>query len=125
MYMVLLPVVFCWAKQELHRQIKKELTPPIREVTFWTDSNIVSQYINNTYTGFQTFVSSRLAMIHDVLNPSQWRHVSSDLNPANNLALLGKARVSPLKTVALPRLESSLIRKDLFFLFCKNVCVGG
>lgn len=68
---------------KLHKQIKEELTLPIHEVTFWTDSTIVLQYINNSHTRFQTFVSNRLATIHDISTPSQWRHVSSDLNPAD------------------------------------------
>ena len=68
---------------KLHKQIKEELTLPIHEVTFWTDSSIVLQYINNSHTRFQTFVSNRLATIHDISIPSQWRHVSSDLNPAD------------------------------------------
>ena len=68
---------------KLHKQIKKELTLPIHEVIFWTDSTIVLQYINNSHTRFQTFVANRLATIHDLLNPSQWRYVSSDLNPAD------------------------------------------
>ena len=68
---------------KLHKQIKDELTLPIHEVTFWTDSTIVLQYINNSHTRFQTFVSNRLAVIHDISSPSQWRHISSELNPAD------------------------------------------
>ena len=55
---------------KLHKQIKKELTLPIHEVIFWTDSTIVLQYINNSHTRFQTFVANRLATIHDLSNPS-------------------------------------------------------
>ena len=73
---------------KLHKQIKEELTLPIRKVIFWTDSTIVLQYINNSHTRFQTFVANRLATIHDLSNPSQWRCVSSDLNPAD-IASLG------------------------------------
>ena len=68
---------------KLHKQIKEELTLPIHEVIFSTDSTIVLQYINNSHTRFQTFVANRLATIHDLSNPSQWRYVSSDLNPAD------------------------------------------
>ena len=68
---------------KLHKQIKEELTLPIHEVIFWTDSTIVLQYINNSHTRFQTFVANRLATIHDLSNPSQWRYVSSDLHPAD------------------------------------------
>ena len=68
---------------KLHKQIKEELTLPIHEVIFWTDSTIVLQYINNSHTRFQTFVANRLATSHDLLNPSQWHYISSDLNLAD------------------------------------------
>ena len=68
---------------KLHKQIKEELTLLIHEVFFWTDSTIVLQYINDGHTRFQTFFANRLATIHDLSNPSQWRYVSSDLNPAD------------------------------------------
>ena len=68
---------------KIHKQIREELTLPIHEVAFWTDSTIVLQYIKNSHTRFQTFVANRLATIHDLSSPSQWRYVSSDLNPAD------------------------------------------
>jgi len=67
---------------KLHKKIKEELTLPIHEVIFWTDSTIVLQYINS-HTKFQIFVANRLATIPDLSNPSQWCYVSSDLNPAD------------------------------------------
>ena len=67
---------------KLHKEIKEELTLPIHEVIFWTDSTIVLHDINNSHTRFQAFVANRLATIHDLSDPSQWRYVSSDLNPA-------------------------------------------
>ena len=68
---------------KIHKQVREELTLPIREVAFRTDSTIVLQYIKNSHTRFQTFIANRLATIHDLSSPSQWRYVSSDLNPAD------------------------------------------
>ena len=68
---------------KIHKQIREELTLPIHEVAFWTDSTIVLQYIKNSHTRFQASVANRLATIHDLSSPSQWRYVSSDLNPAD------------------------------------------
>ena len=51
---------------KIHKQIKEELTLPIHEVAFWTDSTIVLQYIKNSHTRFKTFVANRLATIHDL-----------------------------------------------------------
>ncbi|XP_067029999.1 uncharacterized protein [Acropora muricata] len=68
---------------KIHKQVREELTLPIREVASWTDSTIVLQYIKNSHTRFQTFIANRLATIHDLSSPSQWRYVSSDLNPAD------------------------------------------
>ena len=47
---------------KLHKQIREELTLPIHEAIFWTDSTIVLQYIKNSHTRFQTFVANRLAI---------------------------------------------------------------
>ena len=58
---------------KLHKQIREELL----------DSTIVLQYIRNSHTRFQAFVVNRLATIHDLSSPSQWRYVGSDLNPAD------------------------------------------
>ena len=69
---------------KLDKLIQEELTLPIHETVFWTDSTLVLQYIRNESKRFQTFVANRLAIIHDVSSPSQWRHVNSNSNPADH-----------------------------------------
>ena len=64
---------------KIFKQIREELTFPIHEVAFWTDFTTVLQYIKNSHTRFQTFTANRLATIHDLSSPSQWRY----LNPAD------------------------------------------
>ena len=55
----------------------------INSVTYWTDSMIVLKYIANEVRRFVTFVANRVAVIHQESDPGQWRHVRSELNPAD------------------------------------------
>lgn len=64
--------------------IKKELDMPIDKTIFWTDSMSVLKYINNESRRFQTFVANRVAVIRDSSDPSQWRYISTEQNPADD-----------------------------------------
>ena len=44
---------------------------------------IVLGYINNQTRRFKTFVGNRVAAIHDVTQPEQWRHVNTKSKPAD------------------------------------------
>ena len=44
------------------------------------------QYIRNQSRGFHTFVANRLSVIHENSTPTQWRHVGSELNPADEVS---------------------------------------
>ena len=55
----------------------------IHSVTFWTDSTIALRYIFNETRRFVTFVANRVAVIREGSKPSQWRHVRSEVNPAD------------------------------------------
>lgn len=65
--------------------IMKELEGRIKidSITFWTDSMIVLKYIANETRRFTTFVANRVAAIRQESEPKQWRHVRSELNPAD------------------------------------------
>ncbi|XP_054752108.2 uncharacterized protein LOC129257739 [Lytechinus pictus] len=67
----------------LDQQIQDELRLPVTSTTFWTDSTSVLQYIMNESRRFQTFVANRVAKIHEATDKSQWRHVDTKLNPAD------------------------------------------
>ncbi|XP_056307490.1 uncharacterized protein LOC130219206 [Danio aesculapii] len=71
---------------ELDQIIKHHLEIPIGETFFWTDSTIVLQYINNKHCRFQTFVANRVAKILERSEPSQWRHIDSASNPADDVS---------------------------------------
>ena len=68
----------------LHRQLVQELEILIDNTIFWADSTIVIQCIRNEARRFQTLVANRLSLIHDVSSPTQWKHVPSELNPADH-----------------------------------------
>ena len=41
-------------------------------------------YIRNTTSRYKSFVANRLAIIHDLSEVGQWRHVDGTLNPADS-----------------------------------------
>ncbi|XP_031549036.1 uncharacterized protein LOC116286627 [Actinia tenebrosa] len=55
----------------------------IDNVSYWTDSVIVLRYIFNEVRRFTTFVANRVAIIRQESVPEQWKHVRSELNPAD------------------------------------------
>ena len=64
--------------------IKKELDVSSSQITYWTDSTTVLQYIKSETTRFHTFVSNRVAEIKDVSDPKSWKHVPGRLNAADD-----------------------------------------
>ena len=50
---------------------------------FWTDSRVVLGYISNDAKRFHMFVANRVQHIRSRTDPSQWRHVHSAENPAD------------------------------------------
>lgn len=64
--------------------ILAELDWKVNSVIFWTDSTTVLQYIDNENRRFHHFVAARLEEIHQYTKPNQWRHVSGQLNPADD-----------------------------------------
>ena len=78
---------------------KQELEFKVHEKYFWTDSMIVLGYINNEGKRYKTFVANRLAVIHDVTSPKDWRYVPTKLNPAD----LASRGLHPYETAKLER----------------------
>lgn len=67
----------------LNTMLREQLTIPINETFYWTDSMAVLQYIRNTNRRFKTFVGNRLAAIHEASEVPQWRYVNTKQNPAD------------------------------------------
>ncbi|XP_043226749.1 uncharacterized protein LOC122383931 [Amphibalanus amphitrite] len=63
--------------------LQKEIPDQVKKVTYWSDSRVVLQYISNESRRFHTFVSNRVAEIHDLSDKGQWRHCPGRLNPAD------------------------------------------
>ena len=67
--------------------LKHELNlPQLRTAIFWTDSAVVLQSIRNEEKRFPLFMSRRLKFIMKSTCTSNWRHVPSELNPADVLS---------------------------------------
>lgn len=63
---------------------RQELTYPIDQSHFWTDSTCVLRYIKNLDKRYHTFVANRVATIHELSAPEQWSHVNTESNPADD-----------------------------------------
>ena len=63
--------------------IKQEVTLPIDQSTFWTDSTCVLCCIENKGKKFQTIVANHISAILDQSTATQWRHVDTIQNPAD------------------------------------------
>ena len=77
---------------KMHCLLQRELRLDIGDSVFWTDSMIMLQYIKNKTKRFQTFVSNRIAIIHDGSQPEQWRYVNTKSNPADDASRGLKAK---------------------------------
>ena len=64
--------------------ILKEIDLNISLTSFWTDSKITLQYINNESRRFKAYIANQVSEIRDVSKPSQWRHCPGSLNPADD-----------------------------------------
>ena len=65
------------------RMLRRELELQLADSVFWTDSTAVLKYVNDETTRSHTFVANRVSEILYVSTASQWRHVSSNFNPAD------------------------------------------
>ena len=61
----------------------KALNLHISDMTFWTDSMTVFQWIRSKDCRFHTFVANRIGEILEDTRSSQWRHIPGRLNPAD------------------------------------------
>lgn len=67
----------------LCKAISKDFDEEFESIHYWTDSVIVLRYIHNTTARFATFVANRVQEILESTKLEQWRHVRSELNPAD------------------------------------------
>ncbi|XP_056603346.1 uncharacterized protein LOC130420207 isoform X2 [Triplophysa dalaica] len=64
--------------------LRREMEMENLQEYFWTDSKVVLGYINNNERRFHVFVANRIQQIKSSTEPSQWRYVCSENNPADH-----------------------------------------
>ncbi|XP_061891197.1 uncharacterized protein LOC133641474 isoform X1 [Entelurus aequoreus] len=67
---------------ELAELITSEMDMEV-DITFYSDSKIVLGYISNDTRRFYLYVSNRVQRIRSFSHPEQWKHVSTEANPAD------------------------------------------
>ncbi|XP_064630374.1 uncharacterized protein LOC135489117 [Lineus longissimus] len=64
--------------------LNKELKIKEMKNYYWTDSRVVLGYIQNEARRFKIFVANRVQRIRESSEPGQWRHIATDINPADH-----------------------------------------
>ncbi|XP_033741833.1 uncharacterized protein LOC117328413 [Pecten maximus] len=65
------------------RIITDQLDVDPSDIYYHSDSNVVLGYIHNRVRRFHTYVTNRVDRILNVSEPTQWKHVPTDLHPAD------------------------------------------
>jgi len=68
----------------LAETISEKLEIPLSQHTVWTDSMNVIYWIQGHSRRLKLFVANRVAEIQRKSSPTQWRHVPSEENPADD-----------------------------------------
>lgn len=68
---------------EIGQIISDNLNIPLYDIRYYTDSRVVLGYIYNSSRRFYTYVSNRIAKIHQVSEPSYWSYIHTERNPAD------------------------------------------
>ena len=70
----------------LDEMLRKELTIPIEESHFWSDSKAVLMSIRNSQKKFPVYVANRLAEIENLTSTENWHYIPSQINPADEVS---------------------------------------
>jgi len=68
---------------QMNEVIQKEMELEISLTRYYTDSQIVLAYIQNTQKRLKTFVANRVSQIHCQSKASEWRFIPGKKNPAD------------------------------------------
>ncbi|XP_060665760.1 uncharacterized protein LOC132798060 [Drosophila nasuta] len=71
---------------QLTSKINEDLAMKNASTYYWSDSRIVLSWINCSSSIRDKFVATRVATIHELSIPKQWRHVASEHNAADVLS---------------------------------------
>ncbi|KAJ0169427.1 hypothetical protein K1T71_015014 [Dendrolimus kikuchii] len=64
-------------------EVSQIMNVPKRNIYAWSDSTVVLAWIAGEPSRWTTFVSNRISEILTMLDKDQWRHVTTDQNPAD------------------------------------------
>jgi hypothetical protein len=68
---------------ELANKVKNALDINFNNCFLWSDSSIVLAWIQSPPNKFETFIANRISQIQRLSDKDQWRHVTSNQNPAD------------------------------------------
>jgi hypothetical protein len=68
---------------ELANKVKNALNINFNNCFLWSDSSIVLAWIQSPPNKFETFIANRISQIQRLSDKDQWRHVTSNQNPAD------------------------------------------
>ncbi|XP_075163108.1 uncharacterized protein LOC142235734 [Haematobia irritans] len=68
---------------KLLNQVRSSIGLKINDVTFWTDSTTVLNWIKTQSSQLPVYEANRVSQIQRLTNISEWRYVSSSENPAD------------------------------------------
>lgn len=71
---------------QLAFRAQKDLRFENNSIHFWTDSEVVLAWINSDASHYEVFVANRISKIQNLSAAHQWRHVTSNNNPADILS---------------------------------------
>lgn len=70
----------------LQNEVKRALSISPSKMIFWCDSTIVLHWIQTESHLLNNFVSNRVTEIQKLTKPDDWRHVRSEVNPADAIS---------------------------------------
>ena len=72
----------CQLGATLAQKLSSAMEVPKSELTFWTDSSTCLYWLH-TKENLSTYVANHVCFILDNTQPTQWKHVTTDQNPAD------------------------------------------
>ena len=64
-------------------QLSQELSLTVDAQYYWSDSQIVLAYLQNTRKKLKTYVKNRVTVIYELTSVAQWNYIPSQENPAD------------------------------------------
>lgn len=70
---------------QLMRKVQKALSAlNIETIVLWTDSTVTLSWLKKPGSNWKTFVGNRVQQIQELYDEKYWRHVPTELNPADH-----------------------------------------